>query len=356
VSTIKWQRVALIGVAVSAAVFLGACLWFVVGILAPVLGLFFGGWLLACLQEPLVTQVMCRTRASRPTAVGATVVALFVLLVVAAVLIAPTLGRELGSSMLTLPIQLDAARQQALGEQMLVNVWLTQHGVPLHMDLASNESLDSVVQQVLGALPGPLSVVSGAAGAVGSVGMMLLLSVFFLLGGPPLAEEVIHTFDGQAAADVRYVLTAVHDAFEGFLRAQFLQAALYAAGVWACLEVAHVGPAPLVSVVAGVMILVPVVGAALAVAVPLLATLLLNPDAALPVAVAVVLLEQLVLNVVGPRLMGKQLGLPPLVVLFGILAGGQIGGFWGAIFGIPVLATLQMCLGYFRPRWTASET
>jgi hypothetical protein len=55
-----------------------------------------------------------------------------------------------------------------------------------------------------------------------------------------------------------------------------------------------------------------------------------NPNAVLPVAIALVLLEQVVLNVVGPRLMGRQLGLPPLLVLFGILAGGQIGGFWGA--------------------------
>jgi predicted PurR-regulated permease PerM len=284
-------------------------------------------------------------------AVGGTVATLFVVLVVAAVLIAPTLGHELATSVLSLPNQLDTARQQAVGEQLLANDWLTQHAVPLQIDLVSNDTLDSLAKQTMAAAPAPLALVGGAAGAVGGVGMMLLLSVFFLLGGPPLAEEVIHTFDGQAAADVRYVLTAVHDAFEGFLRAQFLQAALYTAGVWVCLEVAHVGPAPLVSVVAGVMLLVPVVGAAFAVAVPLLATLLLNPDALIPVAVAVVLLEQIVLNVVGPRLMGKQLGLPPLVVLFGILAGGQIGGFWGAIFGIPVLATLQMCLSYFRSRW-----
>jgi len=149
------------------------------------------------------------------------------------------------------------------------------------------------------------------------------------------------------------VLTAAHDAFEAFVRAQLLQAAMYAAGVWACLEVAHVETAPLVSVIAGIMIIVPVVGAAFAIALPLLATLLWTPGAVLPVAVALVLLEQVVLNVVGPRLMGRQLGLPPLLVLFGILAGAQIGGVWGAIFGIPVLATMQMCLDHFRPRWAA---
>jgi predicted PurR-regulated permease PerM len=351
VSTVEWQRVAIIGVSASAAVFLGACLWLAVGFLAPVLGLFFGGWLLACLQEPLVTQVMCRTRASRSIAVAATVVTILVAVILAGVLLAPTLSRELTTSMTNLPIQLDAAKQQVLAEQMMLNSWLTEHGVPIQVDLATGASFDTVIQQVLAASPGPLGLVGGAVGAVGSLGMMLLLSVFFLLGGPQLAEQVIHTFGGRAAADVRFVLTTVHDAFEGFARAQLLQAALYAAGVWACLEAAHVETAPLVSVIAGVMLIVPVVGAAFAIALPLLATLLWNPGAVLPVAIALVLLEQVVLNVVGPRLMGRQLGLPPLLVLFGILAGGQIGGFWGAIFGIPVLATLQMCLEHFRSRW-----
>jgi predicted PurR-regulated permease PerM len=349
VNNVEWQRVAIIGVSASAAVFLGACLWLVVGFLAPVLGLFFGGWWLACLQEPLVTQVMCRTRASRSIAVAFTVATIFIAVILAGVLLAPTLSRELTASMTSLPIQLDAAKQRALAEQVMVNGWLTEHGVPIQLDLASDASLDTLVQQMLGASPGPLALVGGAVGAVGSLGMMLLLSVFFLLGGTQLAEQIIHTFGGRAAADVRFVLTAVHDAFEGFARAQLLQAVLYTAGVWACLEVAQVETAPLVSVIAGALLIVPVVGAVFAIALPLLATLLWNPGAALPIAIALVLLEQVDLNVVGPRLMGRQLGLPPLLVLFGILAGGQIGGFWGAIFGIPVLATLQMCIARVRP-------
>ena len=351
-STVEWQRVANIGVSASAGVFLGACLWLVAGFLAPVLGLFFGGWLLACLQEPLVTHVMCRTRASRSIAVAGTVVTILVAVVLADVLLAPTLSREFTTSMTNLPIQLDAAKQQALAEQMMVNGWLGEYSVPIQVDVVSSGSLDTVVQQAVRAAPGPLGLVGGAVGAAGSVGMMLLLSVFFLLGGPQLAEQLIHSFGGRASADVCFVLTAVHDAFEGFARAQLLQAALYAAGVWASLEVAHVGTAPLASVIAGALLIVPVIGALFAIALPLLATLLWNPAAVLPVAIALVLLEQVVLNVVGPRLMARQLGLPPLLMLFGILAGGQIGGFWGAIFGIPILAIVQMCLEHFRSRFT----
>jgi uncharacterized membrane protein YuzA (DUF378 family) len=49
-----WQRLASIGVCISAARFIGGSVWQLLGLLAPVLGLFFGGWLLACILEPLV--------------------------------------------------------------------------------------------------------------------------------------------------------------------------------------------------------------------------------------------------------------------------------------------------------------
>src|SRR5262249_55798437 len=115
-----------------------------------------------------------------------------------------------------------------------------------------------------------------------------------------------------------------------------------------CLSVVHVGGALLAAAVAGAL-LVPVVGPILAVVVPLLATAAWNLDALLPLLVALVVLEQLVLNGLGPRLMGRQLGLPPVIVLFGVLVGAQLSGFWGAVFGVPVLAVLLATARHFWP-------
>jgi predicted PurR-regulated permease PerM len=356
-STEKWQRLAYIGVCASAAVFLGGWAWAVVGYLAQVLGLFFGGWLIACLQEPLVAAVMRRTRAAHSTAVLATYLIVLSTVAVVWLLLAPVVSQQVTTSASELPVQVDAATQRAFSGQAIVNSWLAEHGVSVHLDLAAIPSLDQLAKEGMGTTS-PLAVASGAIGIVGNLAMMLLLSVFFLLGGAQLADQVIQFSGGRAAADVRFVLCAVHDAFEGFARAQLLQGTMYAIGVWICLAIAQVDAAPVVGAVAGLLLIIPVVGAPLAVALPVLATLLWNPSAsaAIFVGVALVGLEQLVLNVVGPRLMSRQLGMPPLLVLFGVLAGGQIAGFWGAVFGIPTLAALVTCLTHFRPRWgTDSE-
>ena len=135
-----------------------------------------------------------------------------------------------------------------------------------------------------------------------------------------------------------------------------LQGGVFAGCVWACLAVAQVDSAPLIGAAAGILLLVPVIGAILAVLVPVLASVFWHPTATLAVGAALVLLEQLVLNVLGPRLMSQRLGLPPLLVFFGVLVGGQVGGAWGAVFGIPTLAALLACVDHFRPRWSGDQT
>jgi predicted PurR-regulated permease PerM len=355
-----WLRVTLVGVCASAALFVGTSVWHVLGHLAPVLGLFFGGWLLSCVLEPLVGWLMRRTRAQHSTAVQATYVLVFVALTLVWIGAAPGLASQISGSVTSLPAQADAAAQRALAGQALANAWFSAHGVGIQLDLASSLSLDSLARLVSAQLEAtassPLAVLSAAMGVLGSLAMMLLLSVFFLVGGPQLADQVTQAFGGRAAADVRFVLLAVHDSFEGFMRAQLLQGGVFAGCVWACLAVAQVDAAPLIGAAAGILLLVPVIGAILAVLVPVLATVFWQPTAILAVGAALVLLEQLVLNVLGPRLMSQRLGLPPLLVFFGVLVGGQVGGVWGAVFGIPALAALLACADHFRPRWSSEQT
>src|SRR5262249_34266844 len=162
---------------------------------------------------------------------------------------------------------------------------LSEIGLPLHVDVVSNSSLSNVAGQVLSRVAST-DVVSSGTQVFGNLGMMLLLSVFFLLGGTQLAEQVIHAFGTRAEPDVRFVLTTLQSVFEGSARAHLLQPTLFGAGVWSCLAAAQVEAAPLVAVVAGVLLIVPLVGSILAIALPVVATLLWNPSAAIAVGVA----------------------------------------------------------------------
>ncbi|MDX9950879.1 MAG: AI-2E family transporter, partial [Methylophilaceae bacterium] len=65
------------------------------------------------------------------------------------------------------------------------------------------------------------------------------------------------------------------------------------------------------------------------------------------------LLEGFVLT---PWLVGDRIGLHPLVVIFTLLAGGQLFGFTGILLALPVGAALAVGLRHARQSYLSSAT
>jgi hypothetical protein len=54
--------------------------------------------------------------------------------------------------------------------------------------------------------------------------------------------------------------------------------------------------------------------------------------------------------------MHEAIGMHPILVLVGLLVGSQVAGLWGALFGIPVLAVLNVFFTYAVNLRTIEET
>ena len=48
-------------------------------------------------------------------------------------------------------------------------------------------------------------------------------------------------------------------------------------------------------------------------------------------------LQAVIVWVLAPRVMSSAIGLHPLLVFVGILAGAKLAGLWGAVFGVPAV-------------------
>jgi predicted PurR-regulated permease PerM len=354
-----WLRALVVLACAALGLFVVGTLWQLGALRAPVLGLFFGGWLVACMLEPISNGLTQRARLQPPLAVAATYAALAVVLLFGGLLVAPPLGSQLGATATRLgPLSLVVAERGQELEQV-ANTWLEDRSLPFHLDVAgllTPESLSGQAQQGLQAVStGAFKTVGVVATVTGDLGLILVLSVFFLAGGKAIAAQIESAFTGRARADIHFLLTTLHDTFGSYLRCQVIQGLVFGATTWVTLSLAHVEGALLAGGAAGALLLIPIVGPVLAVVVPLLTTIVSSPDATLPVLAALVVLEQLVLNGLGPRLTGRELGLPPLIVLFGVLVGAQLSGFWGAVFGVPVLAMLLATAEHFWPTTRAQN-
>jgi predicted PurR-regulated permease PerM len=354
-----WLRALVVLACVGLALFIAGALWQVAALLAPVLVLFLAGWLLSCVLEPLV-RGLSQPGWLRPwAAVGVTYAGLAVVLVLGAVLLTPALARQANATVARLGAAVSGVEQGAADIELTANTWLAERSLPFRLDITSHLTPDvllgAVQQGVQSASPAAFNALTNTAGLLGNLGLTVLLSVFYAAGGERLASQFERMFSGRARSDVHFTLTIVHDTFARYLRCQVIQGLAYGAGTWVCLSLAHVDGAGLAAIAAGALLLIPLVGTVLALLPPLLGLLTWNPEATLPVLVALLVLQQLVLNGLGPRIMGRELGLPPLLVMGGVLVGVTVSGFWGAILGVPALSVLLKLGAHFRQTGAATD-
>jgi predicted PurR-regulated permease PerM len=96
--------------------------------------------------------------------------------------------------------------------------------------------------------------------------------------------------------------------------------------------------APIISVLIAVTSLVPVVGAFAGVSVGFLLIVITDPIKALLFVVFILILQQIEGNLIYPRVVGKAVGLPAVIVISAVLVGGNVGGILGALLGVPLSA------------------
>jgi predicted PurR-regulated permease PerM len=111
---------------------------------------------------------------------------------------------------------------------------------------------------------------------------------------------------------------------------------------------------------AGITELIPYVGPWLGAAPPVVYALVQHPLSALWVALLFLAIQQLEGHVVVPKVMGHSLRLHPLLVIFGLLAGGEIYGFPGILVALPLLAAARAVWEFFAERvelasWTGES-
>jgi predicted PurR-regulated permease PerM len=111
---------------------------------------------------------------------------------------------------------------------------------------------------------------------------------------------------------------------------------------------------------AAVTELIPYIGPWLGALPPVLYALVQDPLSAVWVALLFLGIQQFEGHVVVPNVMGRSLRLHPLLVIFGLLAGGEIYGFPGILVALPLLAAGKAAWEFFHERlelepWTDGQ-
>jgi predicted PurR-regulated permease PerM len=147
------------------------------------------------------------------------------------------------------------------------------------------------------------------------------------------------------------------DVLGAFLRGQMLVmlalGAIYAVG----LKIVGLEFSLLIGMLAGLLSFIPYMGMIVGIVVAGVAVMLQTQDPTnlLWVGLVFVIAQLIEGTVLTPLLVGDRIGLHPVAVIFAVLAGGQLFGFFGILLALPVFAVIAVVMRYLHDTYKGSH-
>jgi predicted PurR-regulated permease PerM len=340
-------------------------IWAVAGAVRHVLFLFLVAMLIALLLNPLV-RGLGKARIPRGPAVGLVYLAFAAAVALAILALATVVVQQTRNSAHRIDnyFTVDSGHPPRTGaEQDLARFqrWLDHnHLGSVHVERQGEKFLNQVgtkdVQKYTSkalrwAEGAGLTVVTLLFDAV----LLVVVSIYILLDMQRLTEVVDRRFPPYGGDGL---IVRMEQAVASYVKGQFLLSLIIGVsvgiGLW-ILGMVGLFPngakyAAAFGAWAAITELIPYIGPWLGALPPVLYALVQHPLSALWVALLFLGIQQLEGHVVVPKVMGHTLRLHPLLVIFGLLAGGEIYGFAGILVALPLLAAGRAAWEFFSER------
>ena len=344
-----WRSTFLVVATVYVTLLLIGLLFQILGGFTQIALIIFSAWLLAFVLSPVVSWLIDRTSLPRGAAIG---IVYAIALVGSGFLLfyaVSSVGRSMAD--LTKDFPDTRARIEATLEAWGNAVSFGRFDPNL---VGVYRDIESTAVRVMTSSLGDVPAVTVAI--LGSLVLVIILSLYMLADSEAILAKLNRVVPSRYADEVEILERTVSRAFGGFLRAQVILAAVQA-GLTVLVVVALGLPYGFLIVAAsGLAMVIPFFGPPLALAPPIVATAIYRPEWIILVAPVLLLVQTVIVNYLQPRLMREALGMHPILVLVGLLVGAQVAGLWGALFGIPVLAVLNVFFNYAINLRTIDET
>jgi predicted PurR-regulated permease PerM len=234
--------------------------------------------------------------------------------------------------------------------------WLDKNHIQANLQINTNDIGDWLQTHGAQSVGAIISVGRNVMSAVINLFLTVVISFYMLIDGKRIYRWMCGLVPGDPRTKEDYV-RGLQRAFSRYVRGQFFLGLVVAFFSWLILWVfswKSVGIWPdggqwalLFGVWAGVTEVIPYVGPFLGAAPPVIAAFFWSPWAALAVIIAYLVIQQVEGHVLAPNIVGNSVGVHPLLVIFALLAGAQIGGILGMIASLPILAMLRHTFTFY---------
>jgi predicted PurR-regulated permease PerM len=341
-------------------------LWVVAGAVRHVVFLFLVALLVALLLNPLVRLVQA-VRLPRGFAVA------LVYLVFAVALIAAigALGTVVVNETKTAANRVDSYFTDANGRTGQVDAdrdvdrlqaWLDTHRLGgIDVQERGHRLVSDIRRHDIGKYTNKVvDFLEGAAISIGkllfSLIVLIVVSVYILLDFPKLDRFIGRRFPPLPGSDP--LLLRMERSLVSYVKGQALVSLIIGTsagiGIWLLGVLGWLPGGEKYALLFGAWVaiteLLPYIGPWLGAIPPFIYALVVHPISAIWVVLLFLAIHQIEGHIVVPNVMGSALRLHPLLVIFGLLAGGEIYGLPGALVALPMLAAGRAMWEFFSER------
>ena len=195
------------------------------------------------------------------------------------------------------------------------------------------------------------SIVETAAGVTTSVIKSLMnmvfsffISIYILAQKERVGDVAVRIANAllpeKVSKKLRHICTLANNSFSNFITGQFTEAIILGILCFIGMLIFRFPNAAIISILVGVTALVPIVGPLIGEIVGCLLILIESPIKALLFLIFVLALQVVEGNLIYPKVVGRSVGLPGVIVLSAVIVGGNIGGILGVLLGVPLASII----------------
>lgn len=285
----------------------------------------------------------------RPASLILGLLIIFAIIAVALIIIIPQLINSCLTISEKIPVYVNSLQEWAKDIQNQypwISYYLTRFSINLNS--IGNEVIKYIKSESANLLSTTVTAASFMIGGIVNFFIGFVFSIYCLLAKDTLTlqfRKILYAFNRESIADgVIRILRMASLSFSGFITGQCTEAIIVSVIFTIVLSICRFPYALMIGVTIGVLSLIPIVGAFIGCVIGALLVFLESPIKMVWFIIVFLVVQQIEDNLIYPKVVGDNVGLPSIWVLAAVFIGGNAFGMVGMICMIPLLSVVYTLL------------
>lgn len=296
--------------------------------------------------EKLIKKIVKKEKSARMSAIFITILVFIIIINLIISMIIPEIVGSLNELRINLPPTFEKTKDffENPNNPIITNFSKLGLDFASFIDSIFKSLKDSPIFNTANTIQSIFSITTSVFSTVMNTFLGLIFAIYILSQKEKLISQVkallLAVFGKKKSDKILDFFNIVSDSFAKFIAGQGTESTILALLFLISMTIFKLPKALPISAIIGVFSIIPLFGVMIAFVYAFLSILIVSPVQAMWFAILFIIVQQLEGNLIYPRVVGKSVGLPGILVLLSITVIGKLAGFLGMILAVPTMSVI----------------